>query len=105
MLVHLHENRIEIEQSTPSIISNNSPIRAKRRTTMGQFFPAISGNPCLNDPREWTDDLSSAFTDTKQLLINATALNYPVGDAPIKLTTDASDMPIGAVLEQFCNEV
>ena len=43
--------------------------------TMGPLFAATSGNPRPNDPLERTDDLSSAFTDTKQLLINTTALN------------------------------
>ena len=39
-------------------------------------------------------------TRTKNLLTHATALNYRVSDAPISLTTDASDVAAGAVFKQ-----
>jgi len=67
---------------------------------MEPLFKAISGNPKPNVALEWTHELSNAFTRTKNLLTHATALNYPVSDAPISLTTDASDVAAGAVLEK-----
>ena len=41
-----------------------------------------------------------AFQQTKEALCNSTNLVHPVGGAQIALTTDASDVGIGAVLEQ-----
>ena len=49
---------------------------------MEPLFKATSGNPKPNADLEWTHELSNAFTRTKNLLTHATALNYPVGDAP-----------------------
>jgi len=43
----------------------------------------------------------SAFTNTKQALANATMLHHPQQRAPTSLTVDASDLAVGAVLEQY----
>ena len=48
----------------------------------------------------WTDRMVQAFKDTKDALAKQTLLHHPVKDAPIALTSDASDLAIGAVLEQ-----
>ena len=42
-----------------------------------------------------------AFQDTKKALANATLLTHPRPDAQTSLTVDASDLAIGAVLQQF----
>ncbi len=44
--------------------------------------------------------MSTDFTKTKTMLTNATVLHFPSTEAPITLTTDASDKAVGAVLEQ-----
>jgi len=41
-----------------------------------------------------------AFQDAKDALASATLLHHPVLDAQLVLTTDASDIGVGAVLEQ-----
>ena len=42
-----------------------------------------------------------AFQDTKKALAGETLLTHPRQNAPTSLTTDASDLAIGAVLQQF----
>ena len=49
---------------------------------------------------EWTSELDLAFQTAKRLLAEATLLHHPVPGARTVLTTDASDIAIGAVLEQ-----
>ena len=53
----------------------------------------------------WTDATQTAFTATKEALANATRLSYPKRDAPTCLMTDASDMAVGAVLQQHIDGV
>lgn len=49
---------------------------------------------------QWTPELMSAFNGAKQALANATMLAHPKPEASIGLTVDASDIAVGAVLEQ-----
>ena len=51
----------------------------------------------------WTDLAVSAFNDTKEALAKASLLSYPQTDAPTCLMTDASDIAVGAVLQQHIN--
>ena len=48
----------------------------------------------------WTTELQHAFDDTKTAISNAVCLSHPDPSAPIKLTTDASDVAMGAELAQ-----
>jgi hypothetical protein len=49
---------------------------------------------------QWTTDSESAFAKCKSALSEAALLAHPLMDAPLRLTTDASDSAIGGVLEQ-----
>ena len=49
----------------------------------------------------WTPSMESAFDQSKDALAEATMLVHPHHDAPTALTVDASDLAVGAVLEQF----
>ena len=49
----------------------------------------------------WTDVPLEAFTTAKDALANATLLSHPVLNSPSCLMTDASDVAVGAVLQQF----
>ena len=51
----------------------------------------------------WTIEMIQAFSASKQALAEATMLVHPCTDCPIALTCDASDVAIGAVLEQFAH--
>lgn len=42
-----------------------------------------------------------AFHDTKTALANATLFTHPYQNAPISLTTEASDLAVGVVLQQL----
>ena len=51
----------------------------------------------------WTTAATAAFQEIKDALANATILVHPQPDAPINVMTDASDIAIGAVLQQHLN--
>ena len=53
----------------------------------------------------WTSELDMAFKQSKEALANATMLVHPCHEAPTSLTVDASDVAVGAVLEQLINGV
>ena len=48
----------------------------------------------------WTDAATASFRATKDALAKASLLTYPTPNAPTCLMTDASDMAVGAVLQQ-----
>ena len=54
-------------------------------------------------PLPWTDRASQAFLLVKNKLAEMTLLTYPVPDAPIFLSMDASALAIGATLQQRVN--
>ena len=51
----------------------------------------------------WNDDTTAGFLATKEALADATLLVYPKPDAPTCVMTDASDITVGAVLQQYIN--
>ena len=53
----------------------------------------------------WTPDAKAAFIAIKEALADATLLVHPQADAPTCLITDASDVAVGAVLQQKINSV
>ena len=53
---------------------------------------------------EWTADLELAFLKAKSALASATLLRHPRLNATTALTTDASDLGMGAVLEQYIDQ-
>ncbi|GFR63504.1 Pol polyprotein [Elysia marginata] len=55
------------------------------------------------EPLDWSDVMTEAFSSSKTALVNATMLTHPAHGAPIALTSDASDVAVGAVLEQLSN--
>ena len=49
----------------------------------------------------WTDAAVKAFTTAQDALANATRLSHPVLNGTTSLMTDASEVAVGAVLQQF----
>ena len=49
----------------------------------------------------WTDDMHRSFEQARTALANVARLAYPIPGAPIALTTDASNVAVGATLEQW----
>jgi len=56
-----------------------------------------------SDKPEWTDTTMAAFSQIKNALANTSLLCHPTPDAPKSIMTDASDMAVGAVLQQHIN--
>ena len=54
----------------------------------------------LEKTLEWSEDCSKAFETTKNALAQATMLQHPSQAAETALTSDTSDVALGAVLEQ-----
>jgi len=52
-------------------------------------------------PVPWTPQANDAFVACKEALARATILAHPVEGAPLALVTDASDVAIGAALQQL----
>ena len=67
---------------------------------MMPLFEALSGKP---RNLVWNEVMTKAFQDTKEALAKATLLAHPRQNAQISLTTDTSDLAIGAVLQQSVN--
>ena len=56
-------------------------------------------------PLDWSPTTEAAFSDTKEALANASLLTHPKPDAPTSIVTDASEVAVGAVLQQHINQV
>ena len=78
-----------------------------------RFIPDVAGlTSPLSDilrgkPKhlQWNDQQQAAFEQTKKALCNAVRLTYQDPKAALRLTTDASNVACGAVLEQIVNGV
>ena len=66
--------------------------------------PAVS-SPKKDRPLAWTPEAISAFTHIKDALAEASLLCHPQLDAPTCILVDASDLAVGAVLQQQINSV
>ena len=52
---------------------------------------------------DWSEERVIAFREAKNALANSTMLAHPTPNAPIAITTDASDYAVGAVHKQWVN--
>ena len=62
------------------------------------LFEALKGKPKVI---KWTEERQKSFVAIKNALAAATLLHHPRPEAPLALTTDASKIAIGGVLEQL----
>ena len=60
-------------------------------------------SPKSNFDLKWNEEAESAFSESKQILANATLLVHPDSMAQLNITCDASDVAVGGVLQQFLN--
>ena len=65
---------------------------------MTLLYEALAGKP---RNLVWSPEHQRAFDDTKKTLASAATLSFPVPESPITLTTDASNVAVGAVIEQL----
>ena len=54
---------------------------------------------------KWNESAESAFSESKQILANATLLVHPDPSALLNITCDASDFAVGGVLQQYIDNV
>ena len=64
---------------------------------MCHLFDALAGKP---KKLIWDDKMQFSFDSIKQALANSTLLHHPDSSLPLAVTTDASDVAIGGVIEQ-----
>ena len=60
----------------------------------------LKSTPTNSHTVQWTPAATTAFQEIKNTLANATLLVHPKPDAPVNVMTDASNVAIGAVLQQ-----
>ena len=70
-----------------------------------QPLNTMLGNSRPSQQLVWTAEATAAFTEIKEALAQASLLSHPMPSAPTCIITDASDLGIGAVLQQFRNGV
>ena len=108
------EMATKLGQRGPSLrAANGSPIHTfgKTRSTIRtptasyawQFLIADIFIPIIG--ADWTEEADAAFHRTKTALAAATNLSYPSPNAELQLSTDASDIAVGAVLNQKQNGI
>ena len=68
-------------------------------STMRPLHEALAGKPTART-FAWTAEMDAAFEGSKVALANAAMLVHPHPDTPISLVTDASDVGVGATLQQ-----
>lgn len=54
-----------------------------------------------NKPISWTPEAQQSFALCKKQLANSALLAHPLPNAPLSITTDASDTAIGGVIQQY----
>ena len=68
--------------------------------TLQPLNELLSGSKDSTKELPWNDTAAAAFTATKEALANVALLSHPKLDAPTCMMTDASDVAVGAVLQQ-----
>ena len=62
-------------------------------------------SPKYNFDLKWNERAESAFSESKQILADATLLVHPDSSAPLNITCGASDFGVGGVLQQYIDNV
>ena len=69
-------------------------------TTLRPLYHALRGKT-QKELIIWSQSMHNSFTSAKSALCNATMLAHPTPSVPIAITCDASDIGLGATLEQY----
>src|SRR5690606_4251770 len=70
-------------------------------TVLDSLNAMLAGKAAKNAPLTWSSHANHSFARIKEALSSLTLLNHPVPGAPLALFTDASNVAVGAVLQQF----
>ena len=78
-----------------------SPVHSKCSNNSGSSPPMVANTARTKSTSlSWSNDSTQAFQKAKTILADAVQLTHPVKNAHLALTTDASQVAAGAVLEQ-----
>ena len=69
------------------------------------LYDTESDGKSVRAPLVWSEECQRAFENTKSALAEVTLLNYLKPDGELELVCDASNLAIGAVLQQRCSGV
>ncbi|KAJ8387700.1 hypothetical protein AAFF_G00151310 [Aldrovandia affinis] len=72
------------------------PLLLKVEALMRSLYKALKGKSAKLTVG-WSEEMTKAFTDTKQTFANVTLLAHLLPNAPIALTTDTSDYAVGTM--------
>ena len=72
-------------------------------TIASQLAPLHTASSGRGKELTWTIECQKAFENAKAALAHATLLHHPKANAPTSITVDASDLAIGAQLDQLHN--
>ena len=86
----------------PSCAAKLSPLN-KLLTSANEGQTRLS--PKSNFDLQWNELSNMAFSESKQILANATLLVHPDHLAPLSVTCDASEFAVGGVLQQCVDNV
>ena len=86
------------------------PHCAEKLTPLNNLLTEANGgqnrlSPKCNFDLHWTENANVAFTESKQILANATLLVHPNPLALLNIMCDASDFVVGRVLQQCIDNV
>ena len=73
-------------------------------TIASQLAPLHAASSGRGKELTWTTECQKAFENAKAALAHATLLHHPKANAPTSITVDASDLAIGAQLDQLHNQ-
>ncbi len=73
-------------------------------TFLMPLYELLKGKPGPKMLIQWTPKLEQCFEEAKECLAKATLLVHPKPNAVISVTTDASDVAVGAVAQQWDRE-
>ena len=79
--------------------------KKKIAAILDPLYKLLSPHKNSVKPVEWTSLTLASFLQIKQVLSNATLLNYPIPEAQTELITDASNTAIGATIQQVIDGV
>ena len=72
---------------------------------LAPLYNLLKNSKSKNQVIDWNDEAVQAFQHSKKMLAEATALAFPSSNLPTQIVVDASDIAIGAVLQQKHEEV
>ena len=113
LLISMSKPSVTSLNPPPNVSYDNSLVLSISTTGLSLDVPRIlhplhalgSAPVKKNDPLPWNPPANTAFATIKDALLDASLLCHPQPAAPTSIITDASNIAVGAVLQQYINSV